>query len=84
MATCTDAATATTDTPKPHMARYLEDASFRYKDFAQRDEHGISTFRAQDYSWEEHGFSLVNRLYSDIGPLLDEKFSTAINLTYFT
>lgn len=28
----------------------------------------------QDYSWEDHGFSLVNRLYSDIGHLLDEKF----------
>lgn len=33
-----------------------------------------SSCAQQDYSWEDHGFSLVNRLYSDIGHLLDEKF----------
>lgn len=29
---------------------------------------------AQDYSWEDHGFSLVNRLLPDMGQFLDEKF----------
>ena len=38
----------------------------------------------QDYSWEDHGFSLVNRLYSDVGFLLDDKFRTAYHLTYQT
>lgn len=38
----------------------------------------------QDYSWEDHGFSLVNRLYPDFGQLLDEKFQIAYNLTYNT
>lgn len=38
----------------------------------------------QDYSWEDHGFSLVNRLYPDVGQLLDEKFQMAYNLTYNT
>lgn len=38
----------------------------------------------QDYSWDDHGYSLVNRLYNDVGNLLDEKFKTAYNLTYFT
>lgn len=28
----------------------------------------------QDYSWEDHGFSLVNRLLPDMGQFLDEKF----------
>lgn len=42
------------------------------------------TFRIQDYSWDDHGFSLVNSLYPDVGNLLDEKFKTAINLTYNT
>lgn len=28
----------------------------------------------QDYSWEDHGFSLVNRLLPDMSHLLDEKF----------
>lgn len=43
-----------------------------------------STFRVQDYSWDDHGFSLVNRLYNDVGHLLDLKFRAAYNLTYFT
>lgn len=29
---------------------------------------------SQDYSWEDHGFSLVNRLLPDMGQFLDEKF----------
>lgn len=41
---------------------YLDDANFMYKDFAKRDEQQeISTFRVQDYSWDDHGYSLVNR-----------------------
>lgn len=38
----------------------------------------------QDYSWEEHGFSLVNRLYADVGQILDDKFKVAQNMTYYT
>lgn len=38
----------------------------------------------QDYSWEDHGYSLVNRLYPDVGQMLDEKFQMAYNLTYNT
>lgn len=38
----------------------------------------------KDYSWEDHGYSLVNRLYPDVGQLLDEKFHIAYNLTYNT
>lgn len=34
----------------------------------------------QDYSWEDHGFSLVNRLYSDIGHLLDDRFRSVTSL----
>lgn len=40
--------------------------------------------KVQDYSWDDHGFSLVNRLYQDVGHLLDDKFRAAYNLTYFT
>lgn len=36
----------------------------------------------QDYSWEDHGFSLVNRLYSDIGHLLDERFRNVASLPF--
>ncbi|XP_056633784.1 sestrin homolog isoform X2 [Diorhabda carinulata] len=64
---------------------YVEDASFMYIDFAKRlDSQDITTFRVQDYSWDDHGYSLVNRLYNDVGNLLDDKFRTAYNLTYYT
>ncbi|ETE56324.1 hypothetical protein L345_17965, partial [Ophiophagus hannah] len=53
---------------------YVLDPSFGYQEFAQCNEGQPQVFRVQDYSWEDHGFSLVNRLYSDIGHLLDEKF----------
>ncbi|NXJ96632.1 SESN3 protein, partial [Corythaixoides concolor] len=66
------------------VSRYIEDPGFGYKDFARRGEDHLPTFRAQDYTWENHGFSLVNRLYSDIGHLLDEKFRMVYNLTYNT
>ncbi|XP_007900197.1 sestrin-3 isoform X2 [Callorhinchus milii] len=70
--------------PTSYISRYVEDPSFGYKDFARRGVDHLPTFRAQDYSWEDHGFSLVNRLYSDIGHLLDEKFRMVRNLTYNT
>ncbi|NXE69211.1 SESN2 protein, partial [Calcarius ornatus] len=38
----------------------------------------------QDYTWEDHGYSLINRLYPDVGQLLDEKFQVVYNLTYNT
>ena len=41
-------------------------------------------FVFKDYSWEDHGYSLVNRLYPDVGQLIDEKFQIAYNLTYNT
>ncbi|NXN14009.1 SESN2 protein, partial [Indicator maculatus] len=38
----------------------------------------------QDYTWEDHGYSLINRLYPEVGQLLDEKFQVVYNLTYNT
>ncbi|KAJ8276683.1 hypothetical protein COCON_G00084350 [Conger conger] len=64
-------------------SQFVVDSTFRYQDFARHGEDDLPTFRAQDYSWEDHGFSLVNRLYSDIGILLDDKFRTVCNLTYY-
>ncbi|XP_022054374.2 sestrin-2 isoform X1 [Acanthochromis polyacanthus] len=60
----------------------VEEPEFRYEDFAPRGEQAPPTMRAQDYSWEDHGFSLVNRLLPDMGQLLDEKFQVVSNLTY--
>lgn len=64
---------------------FIEDPLFTYQDFSRRGAENVpSTFRVQDYSWDDHGFSLVNRLYNDVGDLLDVKFRAAYNLTYFT
>ncbi|MBN3306759.1 SESN3 protein, partial [Amia calva] len=69
--------------PTSKVSRFMEDPTFGYQDFARHGEDNLPTFRAQDYTWEDHGFSLINRLYSDIGPMLDEKFRTVYNLTYY-
>lgn len=70
---------------KPSIGHFVDDPDFLYEDFARRGEvSDIPTFRVQDYSWDDQGYSLVNRLYNDVGNLLDEKFKTAYNLTYYT
>lgn len=70
---------------KADILRYVDEPDFTYQDFAKRINcQEIATFRAQDYSWEDHGFSLANRLYPEIGSLLDEKFRVAYNMTYNT
>ncbi|XP_071538629.1 sestrin-2-like isoform X3 [Panulirus ornatus] len=61
------------------------DPDFMYVDFHKRGEKSpVPTLKSQDCSWEEHGFSLVSELYNEVGDLLDEKFKTAYNLTYYT
>jgi len=66
------------------VARFVEDSDFTYEDFCRRGEKSIPTFRASDFSWDDYGFSLGNGLYTDIGSLLDDKFTVAQNLTYNT
>ncbi|CAO1313477.1 unnamed protein product [Diamesa tonsa] len=69
----------------PTLSHYLDDPTYTYQDFARRGAENIPhTFRIQDYSWDDHGYSLVNRLYNDVGYLLDDKFRVAYNLTYYT
>uniref|UniRef100_A0A3Q3JP12 Uncharacterized protein n=1 Tax=Monopterus albus TaxID=43700 RepID=A0A3Q3JP12_MONAL len=59
-------------------SRFITDPDFCYQEFARREEDHFQVFR--DYSWEDHGFSLVNRLYSDIGHLLDDRFRSVTTL----
>ncbi|KAM4621781.1 sestrin-3 [Polymixia lowei] len=61
-------------------SRFITDPDFCYQEFARREEDHFQVFRVQDYSWEDHGFSLVNRLYSDIGLLLDDRFRSVTAL----
>ncbi|TRZ01128.1 hypothetical protein DNTS_007853 [Danionella cerebrum] len=66
------------------VSRFVEDADFTYQDFSPRGVQAPPTMRAQDYSWEDHGFSLMNRLYGEMAQLLDEKFQVVCALTYHT
>lgn len=68
---------------KPDISHFIEDPKFTYVDFAHRGVQ-VPTFRVQDCSWEDHGFSLLNGLYNDVGILLDDKFKTTASLTYNT
>ncbi|KAM9741946.1 sestrin-3 [Menidia menidia] len=61
-------------------SRFITEPDFCYQEFARRDEDHFQVLRVQDYSWEDHGFSLVNRLYSDIGHLLDDRFRSITTL----
>ncbi|KAK7486619.1 hypothetical protein BaRGS_00022144, partial [Batillaria attramentaria] len=77
--------TSSKTSAKEEILRFVKDSEFTYSDFAKRAPVlDIPTFRVQDYSWEDHGFSLANRLYPDIGNLLDDRFTIAFNLTYNT
>ena len=70
---------------KDDVGRFLVHAEFTYEDFAKQSSgSGFATLRVQDYSWEEHGYSLANELYSEIAELLEDKFQRTQNLTYFT
>ncbi|KAI5630088.1 sestrin-3-like [Silurus asotus] len=61
-------------------SRFVKDPNFGYQEFAQQEEDHFQVLWVQEYSWEDHGFSLVNRLYSDIGHLLDERFRSVASL----
>lgn len=64
---------------------FIDDQEFCYVDFAKRTQLSeISTYRIQDYQWDDQGYSLSNYLYPDIAGFLDEKFKVGYNLTYYT
>ncbi|XP_028414580.1 sestrin-1-like [Dendronephthya gigantea] len=74
-----------TCTPEQSFSHYLKDPNFRYKNFADtRNENNQRSLNVNEYSWEEYGFSLVDRFYPEMGQLLDEKFKVCENLTYNT
>ncbi|WAR08565.1 SESN3-like protein, partial [Mya arenaria] len=79
------AASAHIPAPKKDVLKFIKEPDFVYQDFAKRSNaSSIPSFRAQEYTWEDHGFSMANRYYSEIGTLLDDKFTCAYNLTYYT
>lgn len=69
--------------PHPDMLCFVEDPA---SDMRTLPGEGLRRphLRAQDYTWEDHGYSLIQRLYPEGGQLLDEKFQAAYSLTYNT
>ncbi|XP_030644935.1 sestrin-2 [Chanos chanos] len=70
--------------PPDSISQFVPEPDFSYQDFSPRGEQSPTTMRAQDYSWEDHGFSLMNRLYGEMAQLLEEKFQVVYALTYRT
>lgn len=68
----------------PDVKPFIEDSGYSYLDCSRRQFAQQSSFILQEFSWDHHGYSLINRLFNDIGLLLDKKFKTAYNMTYYT
>ena len=68
---------------QPGVNNFVQNINFQYVDFARREDR-FNTFRIQDFSWDEEGYSAIARFDEDTAQLLDEKFRTIYNLTYGT
>jgi len=69
--------------PEPDISHFVSDVNFQYVDFARRQDE-FSTFRVQDFNWDEEGYSSIARFDEDTAQCLDDKFRTIYNLTYET
>ena len=70
-------ATKLSDAGVSHLTGY----PLHYSDFSTTAHKVLKT---QDYSWEDHGYSLVSRYFPCAAPLLESQFSLTYNLTYST
>jgi len=71
---------------KDDLLRYMDDPDYCYLQFSRQhngeDGQRVQTFLTQDFSWEDQGYSVSNRLYMESGSMLDIKFNIAQQLTY--
>ena len=65
------------------ISHFVSDSNFQYVDFARRQDE-FATFRIQDFTWDEEGYSTIARFDEDTAQCLDDKFRTIYNLTYGT
>ncbi|MFH4975259.1 hypothetical protein AB6A40_001968 [Gnathostoma spinigerum] len=65
--------------------QFTFDNTYAYEDFINHSKpKTVKTLKIHDFSWEDHGYSCVFDLYSEIADMLDKKFTLTQNLTYFT
>lgn len=72
--------TSRNNTCKP-LESYMGPEALEYYDFDVKSE-SYSVLHTEDFSWEEHGFSLVNRYLPGTAQLIDEQFRLILKLTY--
>jgi len=68
---------------EPKLSRYIGGYIMSHTDFNVSAKN-YAIFRAQEYSWKEHGYELVRRFYPDIADVLDEEFDHTYTMTYNT
>lgn len=63
----------------PSYLPFIQDPEYQYIDFKETDN---PTLKVHDFSWDDHGFSIMSSFYGDMSLLLDDKFRVAKNMTY--
>ncbi|CAJ0956593.1 unnamed protein product, partial [Mesorhabditis belari] len=63
--------------------RFTGNLSFTYVDFQSRSD-STKTFKIHEFSWDQHGYVILEDLYNEVTGKLDEKFNLTQNLTYKT
>ena len=54
--------------PEPDISHFVSDVNFQYVDFARRQDE-FSTFRVQDFNWDEEGYSSIARSYLHVNAM---------------
>ncbi|GAM28674.1 hypothetical protein SAMD00019534_118500 [Acytostelium subglobosum LB1] len=62
-------------------SKYTGDFTMTHSDFDIQSRQ-YQVFSVQDYSWKEHGYELVSRIFPEVASLLDEEFNLVYSLTY--
>jgi hypothetical protein len=62
----------------PVVTQEHEEQLFNPSTLAQQE----SQLNINDFSWDDHGFSVMSRFYADMSLLLDDKFRVAKQMTY--
>lgn len=61
-----------------------DNGDFHYEEYQKMKPKNTSVFREQDFNWQQHCFSFLNRSFPNMGFLMDAKFKCTSELTYRT
>lgn len=63
------------------VVQYTEDPDYKYIDLSTLPNSSNLQLRVHDFSWDDHGFSVMSRFYADMSILLDDKFRVSTHMT---